>query len=54
MAQVVKTFVGTDAVMQKIHFIWTILKGFSEAFSEPVTVISVISCKITEQLKNRT
>lgn len=42
-----KTFAGTDAVMQKINLILNILKGFSEAFSEPMTVISVISCKNT-------
>lgn len=42
-----KTFAGTDAVMQKINLILNILKGFSETFSEPMTVISVISCKNT-------
>lgn len=44
MAQAVKTFAGTDAVMQKIIIV-NILKGFSEAFSEPMSVISVIFCK---------
>lgn len=47
MAEAVKTFVGTDALMQKINLILNILKGFSEAFSEPMTVISVMSCKNT-------
>lgn len=42
-----KTFAGTNAVMQKINLILNILKGFSEAFIEPVTVISVIYCKNT-------
>lgn len=44
MAQAVKMFAGIQTVMQKINLI---LKGFSEAFNEPMTVISVISCKNT-------
>lgn len=42
MAQAVKTFVGVDTVMQKINLI---LKGFSEVFNEPMTVISV-TCSV--------
>ena len=45
MAQAVKTFAGTGAVMKKRDLILNSLKGFFEAFSEPMTVISVISCR---------
>lgn len=44
VAQAVKIFAGIKTVMQKINLI---LKGFSGTFNEPMTVISVISCKNT-------